>query len=125
MKKFIHRFKLEFVLMSADAGSAGVTVDYYSIFSSCQDFRLLDAYSDIYDLDYLTDCLNCTLNGMAVFLGINNSNHELSSDLVNAVLHDEILEAPFGMILRVRLVFDGSEELYQIPDFYYEELPFS
>lgn len=125
MKKFLHRFKLEFVLMSADVGSAGVTVDYYSIFSSCQDYRVLDAYSDIYDLDYLTDCLTCTLNGMVVFLGNNNYDHQLSSELVDAVFHDEILEVPFGMILRVRLVFDGSEELVQIPDCDYQELPFS
>lgn len=125
MKKFLHRFKLEFVLMSADAGSAGVTVDHYSICSSCDDYRVLEAYSDIYDFDYLTDCLTCTLNGMAVFLGNNNYDYQLPCDLVVAVFNDETLELPFGMILRVRLVFDGSEELIQIPDSDYAELPFS
>lgn len=125
MKKFLHRFKLEFVLMSADSGSAGVTVDHYSIISSCQDFRVVEAYSDIYDFDYLTDCLTCTLNGMAVFLGNNNYDYQLSRDLVVAVFNDETLELPFGMILRVRLVFDCSEELIEIPDSDYAELPFS
>lgn len=125
MKKFLHSFRLEFVLASSEYGSRGTLVDTYSLFGSCDDFRNTDSYSDFYDLDYLIDCVTCTLNGMAVFLGSYVYAPVLPRDLVDSVFHDEILEVPFGHIIRVRFVFDRTEELFEIPDSVHEELPFT
>lgn len=125
MKKFLHSFKLEFVLASSEYGSRGTLVDTYSLFSTCEDFKNTESYSDVYDLDYLIDCVTCTLNGMAVFLGGYVYAPVLPKDLVDSVFCDEILEVPFGHIIRVRFVFDGTEELFEVPDCIHDELPFS
>lgn len=117
-----HDLKLEFVLRSAPAGSAGHLVNTYCFTTDSPDLGSLDL--DVPLRGCLEESIDSALHGMAVFLANSSFEPCLAHDLLNAVFHDEILEVVFCDIIRVRLVYCGYQLISEIPDSGYEELPF-